>query len=87
MENLLSKIHEYIDRVVEEFVKEHLDAKLKDIAQQHDVHISDLKSILEIDRNLYENTRCKANTILGKPCKYKSCVGESYCIKHKKLLG
>jgi hypothetical protein len=50
------------------------------------VNVSQLKSVLEIDRSLYENTHCKAITILGKPCKYKSTNGQAFCIKHTNLF-
>lgn len=86
MDALLKNIHDYIDEVVEEFIKKHFHNKLQELSIKHDVDMDNLKSILELDREFYENTRCKANTILGKACKYKSCEGESYCIKHKKLL-
>lgn len=71
--------------MVEKYVKEYFECKLKDLASRFNIPEEELIHFLHVDSDTYNNPKCKAQTVLGNPCKYKSCNGEAFCLKHKNL--
>jgi hypothetical protein len=86
MNELLMNIHQHVNEMVIEFIKQHLNNELKKIGDEFDISHEDLSRVLNLNTDLYQNSICNATTSLGRKCKYKTHNGDKYCIKHKRLI-
>ena len=86
MNDLLTNIHDLVDKMVSSYVKEYLHKEISKISSKYDIPHDDIMACLNLKQSTYQNTICKARTTLGNPCKYKTHNGDEYCLKHKKLL-
>lgn len=82
MEHLLESIHKEVDELVEIYVKNYFESKVDFLAKELDVNRSDVLKAIKMDRGIYEPLACKAKTVLGNPCKYKTIPNTLLCVKH-----
>lgn len=84
VEELVEQINVVVSQMVTEFIQTYLNTRILELAKQTDIPVEHLHKNINLEPSLYQIVECKANTVLGNPCKYKAVTGSIYCIKHSK---